>query len=424
MMESIARLASGVAHDFNNILSVISICADEALASMPLDAPARECLIDIRHAVERGSFVTRDLLTFSRRDIQEPRLVDFNDVVSESHRALARLLGDDISLKISLSAANARVRLDPAHWSSVLTNLALNARQAMTNGGSLTIRTRDVEIDPATFGRPDRPPGRYIELEVVDDGCGMPAHVQSKIFEPFFTTKGSIATGRTGLGLSVVHGVVERANGFIEVTSRMRTLSKIDDEPSGTTFRIFIPCESASPTVLGASSESPHSASFLRSSSPRRAELTLLVVEDEDAVRRVAQKTLERAGFRVLSAPSGEDAIAMLDEIDRSRSIEAERAEAESRQAPFDLLVTDVMLPGMNGRQLADALRARYEHTLVLYTSGFTDDDMLRLGIHRSELRFLPKPYTTKVLVTLVRDMLGVKVDSEEDISEAKSSAR
>jgi signal transduction histidine kinase/ActR/RegA family two-component response regulator len=364
-IESVAHLAGGIAHDFNNILSVISICADEMLEDASTRDVNRECLVDIRHAVERGSALTRDLLSFSCRDVQEHRVVDFNDVVADAQRSVARLVGADVTLQTHLGAVSPCVRVDPAQWSSVFVNLALNARDAMPNGGTLTVRTREAELDPASRGI-QKPKGTFVELEVTDTGCGVPEAIRERIFEPFFSTKG---IGRAkGLGLSVVYGVVERSGGWIEVTSKVGV---------GTTFHLYVPLVDAPP------------ASKTISPTATKSAVTLLLVEDEEAVRRVAHKMLTRAGYRVFQASSAEEALAMASDI-----------------PTVDALVTDVVLPGMDGRRLADALTRRYPNLEVLYTSGYTDDAVLRFGISQSELFFLQKPYTTKLLVQRVHEVL------------------
>jgi two-component system cell cycle sensor histidine kinase/response regulator CckA len=367
-MEAIAHLAGGVAHDFNNILSVISICTDEVLDGMePTDAN-RECLIDIRHAVDRGAALTRDLLSFSRRDVQEARLVDFNEIVVDAQRLVGRILGDDVDLHVTLGAKESQVRVDPGRWPSVFVNLAVNARQAMPNGGSMTIRTSNVELDPATRGR-TRPRGNYVELEVSDTGCGIPTAVLPKIFDPFFSTKG--CGKASGLGLSVVHGIVEQSGGWIEVTSRV---------DAGTTFRIYLPI-----------AEDTHDAPAQSTTHPVvREGAKVLLVEDEEPVRRVAQKALERAGYEVFTAASAEDALALLPSI-----------------PAIDMLVTDVELPGIDGRRFSVVLAHRYPKLEILYTSGYTDDEVLRYGVSHAEMNFLHKPYTAKLLVTRVREIFA-----------------
>jgi signal transduction histidine kinase/ActR/RegA family two-component response regulator len=367
-IESLGRLAGGIAHDFNNILSVISICADEVLDGMSSDDPNRACLEDIRGAVDRGSAITRDLLAFSRRGILEPRLVDLHEVLASNRRMIERILGSDVQIETVLAAHAPRVRIDSSQWTSVFVNLALNARCAMPNGGSLVIRTRSLVLDPATRER-DHATGLYVELAVTDTGCGMPADVQERIFEPFFTTK-SIGNG-VGLGLSVVHGIVEESGGWIEATSQVDV---------GTTFRIYVPVALDEPKVDA--TDHP--------SLPDEHPATLLVVEDEDAVRRVALRALQRSGYRVFDAATAEEAVALLSEI-----------------GSIDLLVTDVVLPGMDGRRLAESIMQRSPDLAVLYTSGYTDDEVVRYGVSRSEMSFLQKPYSTTRLLERVEEVLA-----------------
>jgi len=378
-MESIARLAGGIAHDFNNILSVVSICTDEAFDALPAETEIhRECVRDIRLAIERGAALTRDLLAFSRRDVHEPRMTDINELVTDARLMMSRILGDDVALHLTLGANQSLVRVDPGQWMSVFVNLAVNARQAMPKGGALTVRTRDVVLDPALRGR-DKPSGRYVELEISDTGCGIPDAIQSRIFDPFFTTK---PIGQAhGLGLSVVHGIVETSRGFIEVHS------DVDGDSPGTTFRLYIPVAPASV------SEPPHSRTTEKSRDGSGGpSITLLFVEDEDALRRVGTKMLERAGYTVHQAASAEEALALMN---------------GPLVAKIDLLVTDIVLPGMDGRRLAIQLQNNDPDLEVLYTSGYTDDDIVRFGVLRSEMSFLQKPYTTKMLIERVEEVLS-----------------
>jgi signal transduction histidine kinase len=260
-MDSLARLSGSIAHDFNNILSVISICTDELGEATRSSDSGEACLDDLRQAVERGASLTRDLLAFSRRTSVDPKLVDFHELLASSSRMIERIVGDDIEVHASPEAHDARVRIDPAQWSRVFVNLASNARTAMPQGGTLTLNTRDLVIDPAERGR-DKPKGRYIELSVSDTGCGMPEDVAAHVFEPFFTTK-DFGTA-TGLGLSVVFGVVEQSGGWIEVTSAVGT---------GTTFRIYIPEAAARATPrAGPSRDEPARTASPRGSSVRSAE--------------------------------------------------------------------------------------------------------------------------------------------------------
>ncbi|MBX3220206.1 MAG: response regulator [Labilithrix sp.] len=367
-LEAIGRLAGGIAHDFNNVLSVIAICADEVLESTDASEATRACLRDIRDAVDRGSSVTRDLLAFSRRDMQHPQLVDFNAVVTSSREALERLVGDAIRIETTLAAEELTVRVDAAQWSSVLANLARNARAAMPDGGSLKIRARGVALDPAERGRAE-PKGEYVELEVTDTGFGMTHDVQAHIFEPFFTTQG---LGRaTGLGLSIVYGVVAQSGGWIEVASEVGV---------GTTFRIYVP----------SAAEESGADSHSRPTLPESREVSVLVVEDEEPMLRVAVRALSRSGYRVSQAGSAEEALAKIAEI-----------------GAVDVLVTDIVLPGLDGRRLAEMLTERDPDLAVLYTSGYTDDEVVRRGVSRAELFFLQKPYSTKVLVERVGDVLA-----------------
>jgi two-component system cell cycle sensor histidine kinase/response regulator CckA len=369
-MEAIARLAGGVAHDFNNILSVISICTDEVLEAMRPDSNARACLDDIRHAVERGASLTRDLLAVSRRDVRDPRHVDFNDIVTACQRMLERVLGDEIKIETTLAANESHVCIDSSQWTSVFVNLALNARTAMPNGGALRLKTRTVDLDPTERGQ-KRARGSYVELEVSDTGCGMSEDVLARIFEPFFTTKG-LGKG-TGLGLSVVFAVVEQSAGWIEVTSEL---------DAGTTFRIYVPAVAEERAVDSRLRPIPHEGQ-----EPR-----VLIVEDEDLVRRHAVRLLVGAGYQVFEAATAEDALAIFSQI-----------------GPIDLLVTDIVLPGMSGRRLAELLTQSDPDIGVLLTSGYTDDELVRKGVANLELSYLQKPYSTRVLLERVEEVLSMR---------------
>lgn len=360
-LEAVGRLAGGVAHDFNNLLTVINGYSEWALGETPAGHRLREPLETIRHAGERAAALTSQLLAFSRKAIVAPKVLDLNDAVGSITKMLRRLIGEDIALKVVLFPGACRVRIDPGQLEQVIMNLAVNARDALPRGGDLTVETALV---------PDTGPATAARLVVSDTGCGMCDDVKARIFEPFFTTK---AVGKgTGLGLAMVYGIVQQAGGTIRVESAVGR---------GATFTIELPVVPDSthgteePTATGLA--------------PRGTE-TVLLVEDEDAVRGLAKVVLELQGYTVLEAATGEQARALAAACDR----------------PIHLLVTDVVMPNLGGRDLAAALRATRPELPVLFVSGYTDDALVRHGLEVSELAFLQKPFTPLSLARKVREVL------------------
>ena len=370
-MESVGLLAGGVAHDFNNVLTVI-MGATELLAESGSSAASRETLDEIRHATHRAAALTRQLLAFSRKEVTVSRIVDFNALVAETERMLRRLLGEDIELVSALDASIAPVRIDTAQWEQVLVNLAVNARDAMSGGGKLVIATRDVTLahDAALTGGACKP-GRYVEVSVSDTGAGMAPDVLSRIFEPFFTTKD--AGHGTGLGLAVVYGIVTRSGGGIHVHSEVNT---------GTTFTMYVPA--ANTSVESAPAPVRSSAGRLGGSE------TILIVEDEHSLRRMAVRILERQGYTVLQAGSGVEALTLL----------------QRHGDAVDLVVTDVVMPGMDGRELTERIKERHPSVGILFTSGYTEDAVVRRGVETASLAFLQKPYAPVELTAKVRAVL------------------
>jgi two-component system cell cycle sensor histidine kinase/response regulator CckA len=370
-MQAIGQLAGGVAHDFNNLLSVIFGHGALLAAAMPLHERLRDSVVEINLAAERAAALTRQLLTFSRRQVFEPRVLDLEGVVEESRSLLRRLIGEDVGLAVILSHGLSRVSVDPGQINQVLMNLALNARDAMPQGGELTIATRDVDFAAATQTvQPEMRPGRYVLLAVTDTGCGMAPEVQARIFEPFFSTK----SDNTGLGLSVVDGIVKQNGGYLAVTSRPGL---------GTTFSIYLPA------VEGTSEGLPPKPL----SGPLTGDETILLVEDEDPVREVTALLLESLGYEVLQVSNAKDALNLV----------------ENTRAKIDLLFTDVIMPGMSGRELVEALRLRDPGLKVLFQSGYTDDMVIRHGILRAEVAFLQKPFTVDALAKKIREGLDQK---------------
>jgi PAS domain S-box-containing protein len=371
-MEAVGQLAGGVAHDFNNLLTVITGYSELLLDILPVsDDPARQHVAEIMRAGERSAALTGQLLALSRKQVLAPTVLDLNEVVRGAEKLLRRVIGEDVLLRSALPAGLGCVVADAGQLEQVLLNLALNARDAMPLGGTLVIETLDVEDHPRdTLRHPGLPPGRYVALEITDSGTGMSADVTHHLFEPFFTTKDP---GKgTGLGLAVVHGFVKQSGGHIGVESEVGR---------GTTFRIYLP--------RAADPERPAAAS-LQEEAPLGGGETILVVEDDDAVRLLSKRTLERFGYRVLESSRGDAALQL----------------AGSYAGPIDLLVTDVVMPGGGGRVVAEQLRAAYPAMSVLYSSGYTDEALLRNGVLRADVNFLQKPFTPAALATTVRAVL------------------
>jgi PAS domain S-box-containing protein len=369
-MDAVGQLAGGVAHDFNNLLTVITGYGDLALASLPTDHPARAQVAEMVAAGQRAATLTRQLLAFSRKQVLAPKVFDLNRVVAETEKMLRRVIGEDIALATALQPGVGHVRADPGQIEQVVLNLALNARDAMPTGGRLTIETRDVELDES-YARTNSEvrPGRYVLLAVSDTGCGMTEEVKRHVFEPFFTTKGP---GKgTGLGLATVYGVVKQSGGSVKVYS---------ESGVGTTFKVYLPRVEL-PVTVGQSTP----PQFL----PRGAE-TVLVAEDDAGVRGLTCLALRGFGYEVLEAGNGEDAVQVLD----------------AHPGPIHLLLTDVVMPGMGGRVLAERVAARHPEARVLYVSGYTDDAVVRHGILEEQVEFLAKPFTPLVLACKVRNVL------------------
>lgn len=370
-METVGRLAGGVAHDFNNILTVINGSADLALGRLTEGDPLRDDLTRILRAGERGAALTRQLLAFSRKQIVQPVVVDLAALVTDIQPLLGRLLGEDIELLVSVDASAApRIKVDPGQIEQVVMNLAVNARDAMPTGGRLTLALRETRMDAAmaaTLGGVK--PGDYVTLTVTDTGIGMDAATQERVFEPFFTTKGP-GLG-TGLGLATVYGIVKQSGGLVT----------IDSAPSrGTSVHVSLP--RAEEAVQRGEGPASRAAS--------RGLETILVVEDEDAVRHIAERMLRMAGYTVLSAPTAARALEIL----------------ESAEPAPDLLLTDIVLPELDGADLAARARHARPSLKVLYMSGYTDDAVVRRGVQTRTAQFLGKPFTHAELAQKVRAAL------------------
>jgi two-component system, cell cycle sensor histidine kinase and response regulator CckA len=369
-MEALGRLAGGVAHDFNNLLTVIVGYADLLHAETAPGASARDMLQQICESAQRGSELTRQLLAFSRKQVSEPRILDLNAVVERITPMLSRLIGEDVRLDIRLGEKPWTVSADPGLVDQAIMNLAVNARDAMPRGGQLRIETRNVKIGEGEPGLSAQArSGRYVMLALRDSGVGMDAETQSHMFEPFFTTK-EIGKG-TGLGLSTVLGIVEQAGGWIECKSELGR---------GTTFKIFLP-DARRP---------PSAASVIRPGAPvARGTGTVLLAEDSDVVRKLTQEMLTQAGYKVLSASGGGEALKLL----------------ESHNQPVDILITDTVMPGMSGPELVIHARRLRPSIKVLLVSGYVDREAENFAVH-SDAAFLAKPYTRETLTRKVRDIL------------------
>jgi two-component system cell cycle sensor histidine kinase/response regulator CckA len=370
-MEAVGRLAGGVAHDFNNLLTMIMGYVEFVLDALPQESPAHDDLAQIKRAGERGASLVRQLLAFSRKQVLEPRVLDLNATIGNMQKMLQRLLGEDVELVVELEPSLGKVKADPVQVEQVIMNLAVNARDAMPEGGRLTLETTNVVLD-RWYARThlEAQPGRHVVLTVRDTGVGMDHETKSHLFEPFFTTKE--AGEGTGLGRATVYGIVRQSGGYIEVQS---------DLGVGTAFRIYLP--RIDEEIFGGS-EKALLAQQLQGTE------TILVVEDDVGVGEMACRALMQRGYRVLGAHSPKEALAL----------------AQEYAEPIHLLVTDVVMPYMNGRELADRLTSMRPGIKVLYLSGYTDEALGRRGILEPGLALLRKPFRSASLAQRVREVL------------------
>ena len=370
-MEAVGRLAGGIAHDFNNILTGISGYTEMLLADLHDEHPMHADLMEIKKATDRASSLTAQLLAFSRKQIISPRVLNLNSLLDDSTKMLQRLIGADIEMIFSPGKELGNVKVDPHQIEQILINLAVNARDAMPEGGKLTIETVSVIVDESQLNNKDEiKPGAYVLLAVKDTGCGMSPEIQEHLFEPFFTTKDKHKG--TGLGLSMIYGIVQQNNGFIQVHSEVGV---------GTTFKVYLPTvdEDVEPEQKSKSADLPKGAE------------TILVVEDESLVRSLAQRVLERQGYAVLAVDHGNKAVAL----------------ANDASIDIDLLLTDVILPDINGRKIYELIAALRPGLRVLYMSGHTEHTITENGILVEGTNFIQKPFSVPDLVRRVREILN-----------------
>jgi PAS domain S-box-containing protein len=370
-MEAVGRLAGGIAHDFNNLLTVIKGYSDLLLEEFKPADPLRGEVDEIRKAADRAASLTRQLLAFSRQQVLAPKVLDLNSVVANMDRLLRRLLGADIDLQTTLARDLGRVKADPGQIEQVIMNLAVNARDAMPNGGKLTIETANVLLDES-YAREHigAQAGSYIMIAVSDNGTGMSESVRQRIFEPFFTTK-EVGKG-TGLGLSTVYGIVKQSGGYTWVYSELGV---------GTTFKVYLPRVDA---------PADSTATRLSLPSSYAGTETVLLVEDEDGVRALVRQVLVRHGYMVLEARHGGEAL----------------LHCERHKGTIHLLVSDVVLEQMSGPELAKRLLVLRPELKVLFVSGYTDDAIIHQGVLTSDTAFLQKPFTTEALAKKIREVL------------------
>ncbi len=385
-MEAIGRLAGGIAHDFNNLLMVISGYSEFLLERLGPDPSLRGPAQEISNAAQRATSLTRQLLAFSRKQMLAPKVLDLNEVVTENLKMLTRMIGEDIDLVMVPTPTIGAVRADPGQIDQVIMNLAVNARDAMPEGGKLTIETGNVSLDE-NFARTHAPleAGDYVMIAISDTGLGMDSETQSRIFEPFFTTKGAKGTG---LGLSTVYGIVKQSGGYIFVDSQPHR---------GTTFRAYFPRVDGKEDAAAAQ----ESVGLPR---PDRGQETILLVEDENNLRRLARQYLETQGYKILEAEDGAAALQIV----------------EGHKKPIDLLLTDVVMPGMNGRELAVHITAERPEIRVLYMSGYTENAIGHNGTLYAGINLLQKPFSLPALKDKVREVL----DSEPLPQEANMPSR
>jgi len=387
-LQAVGQLAGGIAHDFNNLLTAIAGAAEMVQDRAEVDAATRADVAQIRRGAERGAALVRQLLAFGRQQRLQPRVLAINDAIQDVSGLLRRLLGSQVRLELDLETPGRLVRVDPTQLDQVLVNLAVNASDAMPDGGTLTLHSGHVTLYRAlTRGQETIPPGRYVMIEVRDTGIGIPADVLPRIFEPFFTTRRD--RGGTGLGLSTVHGIVRQSDGFLTV----------DSEPGqGTSLRIYLPRHEGP--------ETPEAPGVLETmeEKPAAGGRVVLLVDDEEMVRALTARALTQRGWTVLACDSAESA------LERLRERDGKPGESPL-SAPLAALVSDVVMPGMDGPALVRAVRARHPDVPAILISGYAEEG-LRAGLASEKIFFLPKPYTMQALGELLRRVLAEPADS------------
>ena len=368
-MEAIGRLAGGVAHDFNNVLTIINGYSSLLLKDLPKDSPLRESAAAILDGGNRAAALTQQLLAFSRKAIVESTCLDLNVIVDKTMTMMRRLIEEDIQVTVVCDPNLPRINASPGQIEQILMNIVVNSRDAMPDGGTISIQTRAVTIGVNDRRHdPDLAPGRYAKLTITDTGHGMTHEIKEKIFEPFFTTK-EVGKG-TGLGLSVVHGVIKQCGGTVSVESQLNV---------GTTIEILLP---AVETVTAIESHPTYHSNA--------GHETILLVEDEDAVRKIVRIGLEKVGYKVLEASGGKRALQLVDQTTDQ----------------IHLLLVDVVMPEMGGPKLAEQLRRIRPGIRVLFMSGYTDDAVLQRGVQEAKEALLQKPFTAVALAKKVREIL------------------
>jgi signal transduction histidine kinase/CheY-like chemotaxis protein len=371
-LETVGKLAGGVAHEFNSILTAIIGQSELLLGDLPAGSPLAQNATEISQAAGRAATLTRQLLAYGRKQFLQPETLDLNQVITSMEGMFRHLMGGDVDVRIVLAEGLRAVKADAGQIEQVIMNLAMNARDAMPNGGKLTLETANVSFDQERVGRdPELKPGDYVMLAITDTGTGMSAEVKARAFEPFFTTKG-VGQG-TGLGLSTCYGIIKQSGGHISVYS----------EPGqGTTFKIYLPQVEPQAKIPLQRLDSPDL--------PRGTE-TILLVEDDPALREMAATLLRRLGYTVLAAANGIEALSLKPQRD---------------SGPIDLLFTDVVMPHMSGKELSERVRALYPHTRTLFTSGYTENAIVHQGVLNPGVTLLQKPFTPSALALKLREVL------------------
>jgi len=378
-MEAIGQLAGSIAHDFNNLLMVINGCSEMGLGKLAADNPMRADLEEILKAGKRAGWLVKQLLVFSRKQIFQPKVINLNDLIQDMDKMFRRLIPENIEFVTLTSPDSWAVKVDPDSFHQVLTNLVVNASHAMPKGGKIVIETKNAVLDSNYAQQHHKaPPGEYLLLAVSDTGTGMSEEVKAHLFEPFFTTK---EKGKgTGLGLSTIYGIVKQSGGFIQAYSELG---------HGTIFKIYLPRVRAEASTWYDSEDS--------SPLPKGTE-TIFIVEDDDAVRNFSVTFLRKQGYEILEASSGQQALDMT---------------GESGDTQIHILMTDMIMSGMDGRQLADKLKILRPNIRVLFSSGYTENMTIHLGKLGTGEAFLQKPYSLKVLACKIREVLGLPAGND-----------